>query len=80
MKYPNPLNIKVRCPKNRRIYSMQVNFAPSDPEFPLPVNGCDDACGEKICYECSAAITLMFYHGYEYFPSDVISPDFSILK
>ena len=80
MKYPNPLNIKVRCPKNERIYPMRVIFSRSDTDFPLPVNGCDDACADKICTKCCAAITLMFYYGYDYFSTDVIFPDFSILK
>ena len=80
MKYPNPLTIKVRCPKNHRVYPMKVVFAPSDTTLPLPINGCDDACGEEICSKCSAALTLMFYHGYDYLLSDVISPDFSVLK
>lgn len=80
MNRSNPLKIKVRCPKNKRIYTMHITFAESQKNFPLPVNGCDDACGEEICSKCCAAITLMFYHGHDSTTLDVISPDLSVLK
>ena len=79
MGYQRFLNIKVRCPRNGRVQKMQIITVKTEDGkcFPLPINGCDDACGEKICYECSAAITLMVYHGYEYFPTDIVIPNFS---
>ena len=78
MGYQRFLNIKVKCPRNGRVQEMQVRFVKTEDgrDFPTPVNGCDEACGEQMCYKCSAAITMMFYRGYEYFPPDIVIPDF----
>lgn len=80
MNYQNPLKVTVRCPKNQRDHAMYVAFSGIEKDFPLPVNGCDDSSGDETCKRCSAAVTLMFYHGYEYSPLKAISPDFSLLK
>ena len=82
MGYQRFLNIKVKCPRNGCVRKMQVVFVKTEDgrSIPVPVNGCDDACGESICYKCSAAVTLLFYRGYEYFPTDVVIPDISEAK
>lgn len=75
MNNPKHLTVKVRCPRTQRIQTMSVTFVDNnDKDFPLPVNGCDDLCGNKICEKCSAAITLLFFHGYTYSNGEIIHP------
>jgi hypothetical protein len=78
--YRNPLNIKVRCPASQRIEPMQLTFLPTDRQMVLPCQGCENLNGSDVCNRCRTAITLMFKNGLEYFCTDVITPDFSILK
>lgn len=80
MKYQRFLSVKVKCPRDQKIYTMPIEFAAPDFTFPLPSNGCDEMNGCETCARCRDAVTLMFYHGLEYISTDVITPDFSILK
>lgn len=58
------VDFKIFCPRDLKEYDSQMQFAVSDTgeEFPLPCNGCDNMSGEKVCQECTTAITLMFYN------------------
>ena len=80
MNYHRFLNIKVRCPASQRIETMQMAFLPTDPQTVTPCQGCENLNGSQTCMKCCAAITLMFKNGLEYFCTDIITPDFSILK
>lgn len=80
MRYQKSLTVKVQCPRDQKVYPMTIKFAAPSFQFPLPSNGCEELNGELICERCRAAVTLMFYRGIDYTSTDVISPDFSILK
>lgn len=80
MKYQRFLSVKVKCPRDQKIYVMPIEFAAPDFTFPFPSNGCDETNDCETCARCRASVTLMFFHGIDYISTDVISPDFSILK
>ena len=80
MKYPTFQNVKVRCPQTQKIELIQIKTLPIEEHLIAPVQGCENLTGCTQCQRCCAALTLMFQNGLEYFPFDIISPDFSILK
>lgn len=80
MNYPRPLKIKVCCPRTELFEPMQVVFSQSDKTLPGPIQGCENYNGSEACMRCIATITLMFLNGLDYSSTDIISPDFSILK
>ena len=80
MKYQNSLKFKVRCPKNGFVEPMQVTFSREDKGLPAPIQGCENYNGDEICQHCRNTLTLMFLNGLDYHSTDIITPDFSILK
>lgn len=80
MSYSRSLKIKVRCPKTGFVEPMQVLFSQEDKGLPGPIQGCESYNGSETCMRCIATITLMFLNGLDYYSTDIISPDFSILK
>lgn len=80
MNYPRFLQIKVNCPRTGVIEPMTIQFAAPDFATPLACNGCENYNASDTCHRCRMAITLMFFRGLKYFSTDIITPDFSILK
>ena len=80
MKYPNFMNVKVRCPKTQAIEQVQVKTLPIAEHLIAPVQGCENLDGSVTCQRCCAAITLMFQDCIDYISTDIITPDFSKLR
>lgn len=80
MHYPNFMLVNVRCPATKNIEKVQIKTIPFEKHLVAPVQGCENLNGSSICQRCCAALTLMFQAKIEYFPTDIIEPDLSILK
>ena len=62
------INFTVRCPRdNYKERPMQIRLIKKEDGtwFPLPCNGCDELNGSKICEECMASVTILFFNNPE---------------
>lgn len=82
IKSENKFMVNVQCPEDKLLHPMEIIMVdhPNGRKFVLPVNGCDDFAGCKQCEQCRAAVTLMFYNGYERKNGEPLIPDFEVLK
>lgn len=71
------VNFKVNCIRdNYTTRDMQIKFMYLENKtwFPAPCNGCDWLSGDKVCYECTAYLTLMFFRNPDLDITEPITP------
>lgn len=76
------IDIKVNCalqnlhPEKIRMFG----GLGKDGKYYFDNNGCDNHHACKTCVTCSAALSLMFFHGFRPKGNEIVTPDVSMLQ